>query len=66
MVVTRPGAAITEAGLKAFCADRIASYKTPKSIEFTDALPRTSGGKIDKVSLRASRHSGGAGSTSSL
>ena len=55
VVVIRPGAAITEAGLRAFCAERIASYKTPKSIEFTSTLPRTPVGKIDKVSLRSSR-----------
>lgn len=66
VVVTRSGAAITEPELTAFCADRIASYKTPKSIEFADALPRTPVGKIDKVSLRASRHSGSAESTPSL
>ncbi len=65
VVVTRPGAAITEAALRAFCADRIASYKAPKSIEFADALPRTALGKIDKVSLRASRH-GGSASTPNL
>ena len=56
VVVARPGAAVTAAELTAFCAGRIASYKTPKSIEFADALPRTPVGKIDKVSLRASRH----------
>ena len=55
VVVPRPGAAITESELKAFCAGRIASYKTPKSIEFADTLPRTPVGKIDKVLLRTSR-----------
>ena len=60
VVVARPGAAITEAELTAFCSSRIASYKTPKSIEFADALPRTPVGKIDKVSLRATRRRGGA------
>ena len=56
VVVARPGAAFTDSELTAFCADRIASYKTPKSIEFAETLPRTSVGKIDKVSLRTSRH----------
>ena len=60
VVVARPGAAITEAELTAFCSSRIASYKTPKSIEFADALPRTPVGKIDKVSLRTTRRRGGA------
>ena len=60
VVVARPGAAITEAELTAFCSSQIASYKTPKSIEFADALPRTPVGKIDKVSLRDTRRRGGA------
>ena len=58
VVVARPGAAITDSELTAFCSSRIASYKTPKSIEFAETLPRTSIGKIDKVALRASRHRG--------
>lgn len=55
VVVTRPGAAVSESALKAFCAGRIASYKIPKSIDFTDALPRTPVGKIAKNALRSER-----------
>jgi long-chain acyl-CoA synthetase len=32
---------------------RLASYKTPKVVEFTDALPREDSGKIFKRRLRA-------------
>ena len=36
----------TEAELRAFAAARLAAYKVPKAIAFTDALPRTSSGKL--------------------
>ena len=55
VVVARPDATVTESELLAFCRERIGSYKTPKSIEFTDALPRTPVGKIAKNILRAER-----------
>ena len=55
VVVARPDATVTESELLAFCRERIGSYKTPKSIEFTDALPRTPVGKIAKNILRATR-----------
>lgn len=38
--------------LIAWCAGRLASYKVPGSVVFTDALPRTSVGKIAKAQLR--------------
>ena len=37
--------------LLAHCAHRLPRYMVPSSIEFRDSLPRTSTGKIDKVSL---------------
>jgi acyl-CoA synthetase (AMP-forming)/AMP-acid ligase II len=37
-----------------FCKDQIARYKVPKTIDFTDALPRTGSGKIHKKGLRDS------------
>ena len=55
VVVARPGASVTESELLSFCHGRIASYKTPKSVEFTDTLPRTPVGKIAKNILRAAR-----------
>ena len=55
IVVARPGAETSESELTAYCSGRIASYKTPKSIEFAEALPRTTVGKIDKGQLRSSR-----------
>ena len=35
-----------------FCAERLAKYKCPRSIEFTDALPRDPNGKLYKRKLR--------------
>jgi long-chain acyl-CoA synthetase len=36
----------------AYCATRLAKFKTPKSIDFTDALPRDPNGKLYKRKLR--------------
>jgi len=40
------------AELLAFAADRLARYKVPKSVVFTDSLPRTGAGKVLKSALR--------------
>jgi acyl-CoA synthetase (AMP-forming)/AMP-acid ligase II len=34
------------AGLRAFCASRLASFQVPKAIERVDSLPRTASGKL--------------------
>ena len=46
--VLHDGAAITEAELLAWMADKVARYKLPKRIFFWDALPRSAYGKITK------------------
>lgn len=38
--------------LKTFCKEKLASYKSPKLIEFLSELPKTGQGKIDKRQLR--------------
>ncbi|MGE0450305.1 MAG: acyl--CoA ligase [Vicinamibacterales bacterium] len=38
----------TSAELVSFCRDRLASYKLPKQIHITDAIPRTATGKIQR------------------
>jgi long-chain acyl-CoA synthetase len=53
VVVKAPGAEITEAEVIAFAGDNLAGYKKPKSVDFIDALPKTTYGKIDKKALRA-------------
>ncbi|MCC6001026.1 MAG: AMP-binding protein [Pararhodobacter sp.] len=47
----KEGAAADEAELIAFCRARLAGFKTPKRVVFTE-LPKTSTGKIQKFELR--------------
>ena len=43
---------MTEEALKAACRDRLAGFKTPKTILFQDQpLPRTPTGKVQKFLL---------------
>ncbi len=51
-VVLKPGAAATDAELKAFVKDRLAPYKYPRVIEFIGELPKTATGKIQRFRLR--------------
>lgn len=53
VVVPVPGASVAAEELIAHCRARIAMYKAPRSVEFRDALPVSSAGKILKVRLRA-------------
>jgi acyl-CoA synthetase (AMP-forming)/AMP-acid ligase II len=48
---TQAGAEM-EQELLTFCRERIASFKCPKSIDFTDELPRSDNGKLYKRVLR--------------
>jgi O-succinylbenzoic acid--CoA ligase len=45
-VVVRDGALVEPALLRAFCAERIARFKVPKTIELVSDLPRTGSGKL--------------------
>ncbi len=45
-VVLREGASTAPEELRAYCATRLAAFKVPKAVEFTDALPRTQSGKL--------------------
>jgi acyl-CoA synthetase (AMP-forming)/AMP-acid ligase II len=51
-VVCKPGAALTEEELLAHCAERLADYKRPRRLWFTDELPRNATGKVMKHKLR--------------
>jgi fatty-acyl-CoA synthase len=51
-IVLRDGAASTAAEILHFCRERLAGYKTPKSVDFLPSLPRTGSGKIYKRALR--------------
>lgn len=52
VAVPAAGTAPRPEELIAWCADRLAPYKVPGSVLFTDALPRTSVGKVAKAQLR--------------
>ncbi len=51
-VQVRPGAAITEAELRAHLEANLARYKVPRYIELVPDLPRNATGKIRRVELR--------------
>ncbi len=52
IVVLKEGAEVSEKELIDFCADKIAGFKKPKSVEFVESLPRNLTGKILKKELR--------------
>jgi long-chain acyl-CoA synthetase len=52
VVATKKGKTTTPEELIAFCKKEIAGYKTPKSIDIVDALPKNPAGKILKRELR--------------
>ncbi|KQR96339.1 hypothetical protein ASG12_19400 [Williamsia sp. Leaf354] len=51
-VVLTDGASVEAAELTAHVKTLLASFKAPRDIEFTDAIPRTSTGKVRKNELR--------------
>ncbi|MBE3559399.1 MAG: long-chain fatty acid--CoA ligase [Ktedonobacteraceae bacterium] len=52
VIVARPGHTLTEQEVIAFCQDKLARYKIPRSVVFVDALPRNAAGKVLKTELR--------------
>ncbi|MCK9364458.1 MAG: long-chain-fatty-acid--CoA ligase [Syntrophales bacterium] len=52
VVVLKPNMPATPEELIDFCKERIAHYKSPKSVEFLPELPKTGSGKIEKKKLR--------------
>ena len=51
-IVVKNDASLTEEELRNFCRESLTSYKVPKSIVFTDELPKTNVGKILRRELR--------------
>lgn len=51
-VVCKAGEQVEPEALIAFCRERIAAFKCPKTIEFIEALPRNASGKILRRELR--------------
>ena len=52
IVVKKEKQSVTEEEIIAFCQDKLARYKIPKSVAFMDVLPRTAAGKVLKRELR--------------
>jgi fatty-acyl-CoA synthase len=50
-VTLKPGAAADDAAIIAFCRERLAGFKCPRTVVF-GALPKTSTGKVQKFVLR--------------
>ena len=51
-IVRRPGSEIDEETVIAYSRQHLANFKAPRSVVFTDALPRNAGGKVLKTALR--------------
>jgi long-chain acyl-CoA synthetase len=51
VIVTRDGEQIDARAIKAYCRERLATYKIPKVLEFVAELPRTSSGKVQRYKL---------------
>ncbi|RLF55597.1 MAG: long-chain fatty acid--CoA ligase [Thermoplasmata archaeon] len=52
VVVPREGEALSEQEVVEYCKQHLASYKKPRKVIFTDALPRNPSGKVLKRELR--------------
>lgn len=55
VVVKKPGATITEADIRDWCAERLATHKVPRFVIFTDSLPHTPTHKIAKFVLKKNK-----------
>jgi acyl-CoA synthetase (AMP-forming)/AMP-acid ligase II len=51
-VVARSGAALDPAEIVAWCRERLANYKAPRTVVVVDTLPRNASGKVQKFALR--------------
>ena len=52
VVVLNKGESVTSEELIRFCRERLAAYKSPKSVIFRNDLPRNAMGKVQKAELR--------------
>ena len=52
VIVLKPGQVSTAGEIIAFCKQHLAGYKTPRSVEFVDSLPKSPQGKILKRELK--------------
>ncbi|WP_436776529.1 AMP-binding protein [Yinghuangia sp. YIM S09857] len=61
-VIAKPGVRVAEADLIAWCRERVANFKVPRSVVLCADLPRNATGKVQKTDLRQShvQDTGGA------
>lgn len=52
IIVLKDGSNVTEQEMIDYCRTNMAHFKTPKSFEFVEALPKTATGKLQKFLLR--------------
>ncbi len=52
VVVLRQGAIATDKELMAFCRERLAGFKQPRSVDFVDMLPKNANGKLSRKEVR--------------
>lgn len=52
VIVTKAGATLTSDEVVAHCSERLAGFKVPKRVIFTDSLPKNPSGKLLKRELR--------------
>jgi acyl-CoA synthetase (AMP-forming)/AMP-acid ligase II len=58
VIELKQGKSVTADELIALCKSTLGSVKAPKSVEFVEALPRSSVGKVLKKDLRATYWTG--------
>ncbi|MFD3652202.1 AMP-binding protein [Streptomyces sp. NPDC058620] len=52
VIVPRPGSSLTADEMAAFCAERLDSFKKPRSVDFVAELPHNRNGKLDRKAVR--------------
>ena len=52
VIVLKEGENVTDTSITDFCKQHLAGYKTPRSVEFADVLPKNPQGKILKREIR--------------
>lgn len=52
IVVRRPGSELDARAIQRHCKSNLAAYKIPKLIEFSESIPRTSSGKVQRFKLQ--------------
>ena len=57
-VVPQPGASLDPEAIRIHCSARLADFKVPVAVRFTDALPRNPGGKVLKNELKRAWQAG--------